>query len=98
RAAMAAELGLELDLASCPDLVDLDPHTALFSESLGRFLITCAEPDAAALERCFEGQACRRVGRVTAEPRLRVRAGGRIWLDASVASLKAAFQEALGDE
>lgn len=98
RAAMAAELGLDLDLASCPDLAELPPAAVLFSESTGRFLVTTAPEDAERFEHRLDGLVCRRVGCVTAEPRLRVRMRQETWLEVFVAELKEAFKETLSDD
>jgi phosphoribosylformylglycinamidine synthase len=95
RKAMAGELGLELDLDLCPDLGALPPDVALFSESNGRFVVTLAERHAASFEALFAGLACRRVGTVTAEPRLRLRLGGRLRVDISVGQMKSAFKGTL---
>ena len=95
---MAGELGLDLDLSSCLDLAALPVDVALFSESTGRFLITVAPQDAERFEQQFDGTACRRVGRVTADGRLRVQIGGQVRLDLAVGELKTAFKETLADE
>ena len=50
---------------------------ALFSESNGRFLVTVAPRTPSASSSSFDGLPCRRVGEVTADPRLRVRLGER---------------------
>ena len=42
RMALASRLGLELDLTGAADLAGLDPDVALFSESLGRLLVSVA--------------------------------------------------------
>lgn len=97
RKAMAGELGLDLDLAVCPDLVALPADVALFAESNGRFAVTVAPADADAFERRFAGLACRRAGVVTAEPRLRIRRGDAVLLDEDVLALKHAWKEALAD-
>jgi phosphoribosylformylglycinamidine synthase len=97
RAAIAGDLGLALDLGECADLGALGPAVALFSESLGRVLVTVAPEDASRFEACLTGLPCRRVGRVTAEPRLVVRANGSVWFDLAIAELARAFEEALRD-
>jgi len=97
RTAMAGACGLDLDLGACADLAGLAPDVALFSESTGRFLVTVAPADADEFARRFEGMACRRVGAVTEEPRLRVRDRDRSWLDLEVADLASAFKETLAD-
>ena len=98
RCAMAARLGLELDLNDCPDLAGLPVEAALFSESLGRFLITTSAEDAASFEKSFQGLACRRAGSVTGDPRLKVKLGGKTILDLAVEDQVKAFKETLGDE
>jgi phosphoribosylformylglycinamidine synthase len=98
RTAMAGATGLDLQLDDCDDLMGLGPDLALFSESPGRFLITVAEEHADRFESHFRGVACRRVGHVTRESRLRVRADNRAWLDVDVAEMKSAFKETLADE
>jgi phosphoribosylformylglycinamidine synthase len=97
RATMAGDGGLELDVSGCEDLLELAPDVALFSESAGRFLITVPDEHADSFERHFDGLACRRVGCVTSEPRLRVRAGRSMWLDLETEPLRRAFKETLED-
>jgi phosphoribosylformylglycinamidine synthase len=97
RTVMAGALGLDLDLDPCEDLADLAPAVALFSESTGRFLVTVGPAHAEPFARHFEGLACRRVGTVTREARLRVRSGGRDWLDLGLEELQTAFKETLAD-
>ncbi len=97
RSAMAGELGITLELDACPDLVALPPDVALFSESCGRFVVTTSEDDAVAFGKLFRGLACRRVGRVTEDPRLRVTLGKRQVLDLDILALKAAWKETLAD-
>jgi len=98
RCTMAARLGLELKLDGCPDLAGLPVEAALFSESLGRFLVTTSEADAEKFESRFEGLTCRRVGSVTGDHRLKVTLGGKIVIDQAVEDQVAAFKETLGDE
>ena len=98
RCVMAAGLGLDLDLWNCPDIGELRPDTAIFSESNGRFVVTTRPEDADRFEAIFDGLACRRVGTVVDQARLRVRSGGRTWLDLGLDKLKPAFKERLGDE
>ena len=97
RSAMAGELGMELDLEKCLDPASLEADVALFSESCGRFVVTTSETDAGAFSERMRGLACRHAGRVTREPRLSVRLGGQMVLDADVDALKLAFKETLAD-
>ena len=79
-------------------LADLPVEAALFSESLGRFLVTTSAEDADAFETSFQELACRRVGVVTGEQQLTVELHGKTVVDLSVASQVQAFKETLGDE
>lgn len=95
RSAMAGGLGMDLDLDACPYLRALPADVALFSESCGRFVATTSSKDAGAFEARFRGLACRRIGRVTREPRLLARLGGRPRLDLPVDGMKDAFRRTL---
>ena len=95
RSAMAGELGMDLDLDAVPDLAALPPDVALFSESNGRFVVTVAERDVAALEAIFHGLPCRRIGAVTAAQSLRVTLGGKLRISLDVAAMKSAYKETL---
>jgi phosphoribosylformylglycinamidine synthase len=92
---MAGELGLELDLDLATDLAGLPPDVALFSESNGRFVVTTAERDAAALAALFPGLACTRIGKVTRANTLRAKFGGRMRLDLPIDAMKAAYKDTL---
>jgi phosphoribosylformylglycinamidine synthase len=92
RMAMAARLGLDLDIAGCGEPAALALDALLFSESNGRFVVTTRDADAAAFAERFGGLRCARVGVVTAEPRLVVRCGGRRAIDVAVADLVTAFK------
>jgi phosphoribosylformylglycinamidine synthase len=98
RCVMAAELGLELDLGAGTDLAELPAAVALFSESLGRFVVTVAPHDAERFEERFAELPCRRVGRVTAQARLCLRLAGPATVDLDVSRLAAAFKGTLADD
>jgi phosphoribosylformylglycinamidine synthase len=98
RTAMAGRLGLDLDVSSCDDLMELSPNVALFSESLGRFLVTVRAEDAERFGAAMAGRPCRHVGQVTDDARVVVRGGESTWLDVDVPSLVTAFKETLADE
>jgi phosphoribosylformylglycinamidine synthase len=86
--AIAGRLGLELDL---PPGEGLDAVTALFSESLGRFLVEVRLSDMARFEGAMASDALR-LGRVVETPHLRVRAGNAIVLRLGLDALVAAWQ------
>ena len=98
RCVMAGELGLDLELDDCPEMARLTANIALFSESAGRFLVTTSAESAEPFERAMNGVACRLVGTVTADARLRVRYREEIWLDVDSRELKTAFKKTLADE
>ena len=95
RAALAGRLGAELDLDAVAGGRELATDELLFAESTGRFVITVAAADAAACERHFAGHACRRVGNVTAQPRLALRRGAGEQVVVSLAALETSFKEGL---
>lgn len=98
RVAMAGRVGLELDLDAA-GLTGLSTDVALFSESCGRLLVTVAPDDAGRLEALFATVGeCRRAGRVTDEPRLRIRHAGAWVVDLAVTALVEAYQETFGDD
>ncbi|NOX63572.1 MAG: phosphoribosylformylglycinamidine synthase subunit PurL [Chloroflexi bacterium] len=89
---IGGDLGAEISLAAIPTSEPLTPAQALFSESLGRFLIEVPAKHAIAFEKALAGQPLASIGRVTAEKRLIVRtAEGRPCIDASVKALAFAF-------
>lgn len=96
RMLMAAELGLEVDLGAAPDLDGLPPDVALFSESLGRLVVSVAPDAAPAFEQKLSGAACRRIGRVVEAPRLSVRRGAALLMDVGLAELVTPFKRTLG--
>ncbi|MBM3791886.1 MAG: phosphoribosylformylglycinamidine synthase, partial [Acidobacteria bacterium] len=70
-AALGGELGTEIDLGQVPAEAGADLDALLFSESHSRFIISCSPDKAEVIEEIFTSLPCGRVGRVTAEPRLR---------------------------
>jgi phosphoribosylformylglycinamidine synthase len=91
---MAAEHGVEVDLAGAAGVDELQPDVALFAESAGRLLVAVAPPHAAAFAERFAGVQCARIGRVTEEPRLVVGRAGEAWIGVPVRALKSRYQEA----
>ncbi|MHC5081744.1 MAG: AIR synthase-related protein, partial [Planctomycetota bacterium] len=93
--AFAGDLGIEVDLEGAPVAGEVAEDALLFAESNARFVVTVAPEDAQALESLLEGTAWARVGRVILEPRLRIRKGTKILMDAELSELKARWQETL---
>jgi phosphoribosylformylglycinamidine synthase len=97
RAVLAGGLGLDVDLAAAPGIAGLAPAVALFAESAGRFLVTTRASDASEFAERMSELDCRRVGTVTADPRLQVRRGDERWIDLAAAEIKSAYEETLRD-
>lgn len=66
-----------------------------FSESTGRFLVEVDEDLANEFEASMAGAPCARIGRATADGKLRLLSGGREALVADVAELKALWKNGL---
>ncbi|TLN28706.1 hypothetical protein FDZ74_00120, partial [bacterium] len=79
-------LGLDLELPAG------EPLRALFGETAGCLLVEVPPQHTAAFEAALQGLPCRRLGQVTAAPRLSVSANGQRLLDLPVDALRDAFQ------
>jgi phosphoribosylformylglycinamidine synthase len=88
---LAGERGLELEL----DGLGLPAAAALFSESTGRIVLSCAEADASALEAGLGRHGLQLLGRVVEAPTLAVDLDGASILRASLDELRARFWEGL---
>lgn len=97
RTALAGGLGLDVDLGRVPGTATSD-LSILYSESNSRFLVGVAPEAAAEFESCLKGQPCARIGSARADEVLRIsgRDGG-ILIEQSLAALRSAWKEALGD-
>lgn len=95
--AFAGGLGADISLASLPvDRVER-PDLMLFSESLGRFVISVRPELRERFETALLGIEMGLVGTVTDDSRLKVRAAeGRLLVDADIRDLKSAWQAPLG--
>lgn len=95
--AFAGGLGLEADLALLP-VEGVTPTAArLFAESASRLIIEVEPERAAEVERILSaGDApFARIGGIVAEPRLKLREGASMLIDADIAELKTAWRDAL---
>jgi phosphoribosylformylglycinamidine synthase len=91
--ALAGRLGMDLDLR--PLLAERlsAEAVALFAESSGRFLVEVAPEAASAFEACMAGRPCRRLGKTTAEDRLRILGhDGQVVVEAAVSELVRAWR------
>jgi phosphoribosylformylglycinamidine synthase len=101
--AFAGGLGLSLDLsaldmAALAETEGLAPAALLFSETPSRLVVSVAPAHREEFEAALAGLPCARLGEVTDGDRLTVRGpGGAVWLDATLADLKAAWQAPLRD-
>lgn len=89
--AIAGELGLHLVL----DKLDVDPITALFSETPSRFLIAVDPVHTVAFEAMFAGLPLVRLGVVTGTPALRVEWQERSLINVPVTTLRETWQHSL---
>jgi len=91
--AVAGRLGLKLDLTELPRGPDVETDVAaLFSESIGRFLVEVDREEAASFEHVLAGRPVARLGLVTEDGSLRVRGlGGRMVVDCTVQELVHSF-------
>jgi phosphoribosylformylglycinamidine synthase len=93
---IGGDLGAEIDLSCLACDGRLDDDARLFSESNSRFVVTCAPDKEIAFETLFRDVPCARVGKVTAEKRVRI-AGecGRRLVDIDTDALRRSFKETL---
>ncbi|MGA6924625.1 MAG: phosphoribosylformylglycinamidine synthase subunit PurS [Desulfosarcina sp.] len=91
--AMGGGLGLTVDLSKVPShCIDRD-DSLLFSESAGRFIVTVAPDNQAALETHVAGLPAACVGRVTQAPRLTISGlNGQCLADLTVEEMKSAWK------
>ena len=98
--AIAGGLGADIDLATDGASESLHPAMFLFSESPTRFILEVKSGKALRdLESILDRFALNwhLLGKVTTEPRLLVRTPrGQTWIDASLPSMKSAWQKPLG--
>jgi phosphoribosylformylglycinamidine synthase len=96
--AMASGLGLDCDIAEMSG--ELCATSALFSESTGRIVLTCAPAGRSELERLLSPHGLHALGSVEAPAGdggwLRVRRGGQALAEVSDAKLRERFKEGLG--
>jgi phosphoribosylformylglycinamidine synthase len=90
--AIAANLGLTLDLLTLPAAGSLSPFAACFAETPGRYLLEVRRDDLDAIDRALRDIPYAVVGEVTAEPRFRVERHG---VDLAVSDLRDAWQAPL---
>ena len=75
---------------------DLDSFGALFSESLGRILVSVSPENSEAFTSAMQGHACHWLGSVDTGNKLSVTSEGEPVLSASISELKQSWQGSLG--
>ena len=96
--AMAGAHGLEVNLAAVPTESAQRIDVLLYSESAGRFILTIAPENQQVFEDCFKSMPLACIGRVTAEPNLKIRdPQGNSMIDLPVPALKQAWQQPFGE-
>lgn len=90
--AMAGRLGLVASLDDVPVQGVTETRRLLWSESLGRLVVTVAPADASAFEAALAGHVFARVGQIVAEPVVVVSHGGAKVLEATVDDCVAAWK------
>ncbi len=88
-AAMAGELGLEVELAAAAG----SAIAALYSESTGRFLVSVAPGDQARFEALMQGSPLLQLGRVRSDDHFLVTWNGQPLIQADVRELKADWRQ-----
>jgi phosphoribosylformylglycinamidine synthase len=95
--AMAGGLGLEVELAEVPAEGVKRDDILLYSESVGRFIVTVAPEDRAEFEEKFKGLPCGCVGMVTENKKLTIRGlEGKVLLNVGLRQLKSAWKKPFG--
>ena len=95
-AALGGGLGVDVDVSKAPQDGTMTTDALLFAESNSRFIVTCPEARTPRLEALFAGLPIARVGRVVADPVVRLRdSTGRAVVEAPIESLRTSFKEPL---
>ena len=99
---LGGRLGAELQLDEMPRQREMRPSgretgysdraALLFAEDTGRFLVSIRREDRERFERSIAGLPVALIGETTAEPRLRVRLGGVMILDAGLDEIERAYK------
>ncbi|MCB9497116.1 MAG: phosphoribosylformylglycinamidine synthase [Fibrobacteria bacterium] len=90
--AMAGRLGIEVDLDLVPSRGVADARRLLWSESLGRLVVTVSPDRCADFESYLQGHVLARIGTIVADPRVVARLSGAKVLDRSVEECVAAWK------
>ncbi len=94
--AMAGRLGIKADLAKVPTENVTDPRRLLWSESLGRLVVTIKKSHSSSFEKLIRPARFERIGEVTAEARVEISMGATPVLSASVEECLQAWKKPFG--
>jgi phosphoribosylformylglycinamidine synthase len=95
---MGGNLGMQVDLRKIPAEALRRNDVLLFSESAGRFIVTIDPRRQSEFEAAFSGVPCACVGKITAEPLLRLEGlRGEALMSLTVPDLKAAWKRPFGN-
>lgn len=91
--AMAGRLGMKIDLARVPRDGVEDPRKILWSESLGRIVVTVRKGQTSSFEKLMRPNAFERIGEITADGRLEFTKGADPVLSVSVEDCLVAWKK-----
>jgi len=96
--AIGGGVGVKIDLTRVPACGELNDRQLLFSESNSRFIVSCRQKDASALENLFVSLPCARVGIVEKGSTLFVTGcGGQPIIDTDIEELRKTFKTTLNN-
>ena len=93
---MAGRLGMKVDLARVPRDGVEDPRRILWSESLGRIVVTVRKGQTSSFEKLMRPNAFERIGEITADGRLEFTKGADPVLSVSVEDCVTAWKRPFG--
>ena len=94
--AMAGRLGLDATLDAVPVQGVADSRRILWSESLGRLVVTVAPNKTAAFEKAMSGHVFARIGHIVSSPRIKISHKDHVVLDAQVEECVTAWKKPFG--
>ena len=86
--AMAGDLGAEINIEPFPCDMGLSPSRILYSESLGRFLLTVSPENKEYFEKVISNYDVTLIGKVIKEPGLKIYYGKNLLVDMQLSQLK----------
>lgn len=90
---IGGELGAKIDLGRLQHCDELKSHQRLYSETLGRILVTVAPENQKAFEEAMRGTSLSYIGRITEEPVLEIKGLFEVQVSALAESYKSTFRD-----